>query len=84
MVVAPVRALPVVDLTATGSATASGRSALPVKVISDGSIPVAPVQAQGIVFVTAPFPVAPVETVPVVVVAGPPGPFTEIPVILST
>ena len=80
--VAPVNAIPIVDVTGSGgSATKSGRAALPIKVVASGSMPLAPGQPQAVVFVTSPpFPAAPVQTVPAIIVASPAGPFTEIPV----
>ena len=65
---APVNAMPVV----AGSAPLAQVSAIPVVVVSDGSVAVAPINAQAVVQVSAAFPLAQVQPIPIVYPAGSP------------
>ena len=59
-------------------------NAIPVVVINDGSVPVAPINAQLVAFVTSAWPLEPDTPIPVVVVTAhpqhPPSPAAVIPV----
>jgi hypothetical protein len=76
---APYNALPVIS----SAATLAPVKAIPVVVINDGSVPVAPVNAQPVAFVTAAYPLEPDTPIPIVVITGgtpPASPAAPIPV----
>jgi hypothetical protein len=76
---APISALPVV----TSAATLAPVNAIAVVVINDGSVPMAPVNAQPVAFVTAAYPLEPDTPIPIVVITGgtpPASPAAPIPV----
>lgn len=65
---APFNAMPV----QTSGGTLAPVNAIAVVVISDGSVPVAPINAQAVTFVTAAYPLEPDTPIPVVVVSSHP------------